>query len=147
MSKNQTYRSLVARPVMVMNLDGELLEAPSILKRLASEIRDISSYATFVVRNDAVLGERVEAVTVTQPAVAGNRAGVTMPDFLSTGRTGRSRKERLMQHNVVTSYRSLQERIKAANGESSKYIKSWMEANRKHHSAHVWGRVREPGSR
>ena len=122
MSKNQTYRSLVARPVMVMNLDGELLEAPSILKRLASEIRDISSYATFVVRNDAVLGERLEAVTVTQPAVAGNRAGVTMPDFLSTGRTGRSRKERLMQHNVVTSYRSLQERIKAANGESSKYI-------------------------
>jgi len=45
-----------------------------------------------------------------------------MPDFLASGRTGRSRKERLMQYNVVTSYRSWQERIKAVNGESSKYV-------------------------
>jgi len=45
-----------------------------------------------------------------------------MPDFLASGRTGRSRKERLMQYNVVTSYRSWQERIKAASGESSKYV-------------------------
>jgi hypothetical protein len=45
-----------------------------------------------------------------------------MPDFLATGRTGRSRKERLMQYNVVAAYRSWQERIKAASGESSKYV-------------------------
>ena len=45
-----------------------------------------------------------------------------MPDFLYSGRTGRSRKERLVRHNVVTSYRSYQERVKVANGESSKYV-------------------------
>ena len=45
-----------------------------------------------------------------------------MPDFLASGRTGRSRKERLVQYNVVTSYRSWQEREKAANGENSKYV-------------------------
>lgn len=45
-----------------------------------------------------------------------------MPDFLYSGRTGRSRKERLVRHNVVTSYRSYQERVKVANGEGSKYV-------------------------
>ena len=45
-----------------------------------------------------------------------------MPDFLASGRTGRSRKERLVQYNVVTSHRSYEERVKAANGESSKYV-------------------------
>jgi hypothetical protein len=45
-----------------------------------------------------------------------------MPDFLSSGRTGRSRKEKLVQYNAVTSYRSYQERVKVANGESSKYV-------------------------
>ena len=45
-----------------------------------------------------------------------------MPGFLVTGKYGRSRKEKLVQHNVVTAYRSYQERVKAANGESSKYV-------------------------
>lgn len=45
-----------------------------------------------------------------------------MPDFLYSGRTGRSRKERLVRHNVVTSCRSYQERVKVANGEGSKYV-------------------------
>lgn len=122
MAKNQTYRAFVARPSHVLDLDGELLEAPSILKLLASEIRDVSAYAAYVVRNDEVLGDELARVSATAPAVAGRRAGVTMPDFLASGRTGRSRKERLVQYNVVTSYRSWQERIKAVNGESSKYV-------------------------
>ena len=45
-----------------------------------------------------------------------------MPDFLVTGRSGRSRKEKLLQYNVVTSCRSWQERAKVANGESPKYV-------------------------
>ena len=45
-----------------------------------------------------------------------------MPDFLATGKSGRSRKEWLLRYNVVTSHRSYQERVKAANGESSKYV-------------------------
>lgn len=45
-----------------------------------------------------------------------------MPDFLCSGRTGRSRKERLLRHSVVASYRSYQERVKVANGKSSKYV-------------------------
>ena len=122
MARNQTYRAFVARPSHVLDLNGELLDNAPVLAGLASEVRDISAYATYVVRNDMVLGERLETVTVSAPADAGRRAGVTMPDFLASGRTGRSRKERLMQYNVVTSYRSWQERIKAASGESSKYV-------------------------
>lgn len=122
MAKNQTYRAFVARPSHVLDLNGELLDSAPVLAGLASEVRDISAYATYVVRNDDVLGDELARVTATAPAVAGCRAGVTMPDFLASGRTGRSRKERLMQYNVVTSYRSWQERIKAANGESSKYM-------------------------
>ena len=57
-----------------------------------------------------------------QPADAGRHAGVTMPDFLVTGKSGRSRKERLVQYNVVTSCRSWHERAEAASGESSKYV-------------------------
>ena len=122
MAKNQTYRAFVARPTHVLGLDGELLDSATVLAGLASEICDLSSYATYLVRNDSSIGSRLSQVTATAPAVAGRQAGVTMPDFLSSGRTGRSRKEKLVQYNVVTSHRSYEERVKAANGESSKYV-------------------------
>ena len=122
MAKNQTYRAFASRPSHVLGLDGELLDGARILVSLASEVRDVSAYATYVVRNDEGLGDELARVTATQPATAGRRAGVTMPDFLVTGKSGRSRKEFLVQHRVVTEFRSYQERVKAANGESSKYV-------------------------
>jgi hypothetical protein len=103
-------------------LSGELLDSDRVLARLASEVRDISAYATFVVRNDVELGGELARVTAVQPATAGRSAGVTMPGFLVSGKSGRSRKERLVQHRVVTEYRSWQERVNAANGESAKYV-------------------------
>ena len=122
MSKRRTYKAFIARPSHVLDLSGELLDSARVLVSLASEVRDISAYATYVVRNDGALGDELARVTAAAPADAGRRAGVVMPDFLETGRTGRSRKERLVQHNVVASHRSYQERVKAANGESSKYV-------------------------
>ena len=122
MAKNQTYRAFAARPAHVLDLNGELLDSARVLSSLASEVRDISAYATFVVRNDVELGGELAIVVATAPAEAGRQAGVTMPDFLVSGKSGRSRKEKLVQHNVVTAYRSYQERVKAANGESSKYV-------------------------
>ena len=121
MAKNQTYRAFVARPSHVLDLNGELLDT-RVLSRLASEVRDISAYATYVVRNDEGLGDELARVAATTPAEAGRRAGVTMPDFLVSGKSGRSRKEMLIQHRVVTEFRSWKERAKAANGESSKYV-------------------------
>ena len=122
MAKNQTYRAFAARPSHVLDLNGELLDGARVLASLASEVRDISAYATYVVRNDEGLGDELARVAATQPTTAGRRAGVTMPDFLVSGKSGRSRKEMLVQHRVVTEYRSYQERVKAANGESSKYV-------------------------
>ena len=122
MAKNQTYRAFAARPSHVLDLNGELLDSARVLVSLASEVRDISSYATFVVRNDVGLGDELECVAVVQPTTAGRRAGVTMPDFLVSGKSGRSRKEMLVQHRVVTEFRSWQERDRAANGESAKYV-------------------------
>ena len=122
MAKNQTYRAFVARPSHVLDLNGELLDSAPVLASLASEVRDISAYATFVVRNDEALGVELARVTVTQPADAGRMAGVNMPGFLVSGKSGRSRKERLVRYNVVTAYRSYQERVNAANGESAKYV-------------------------
>ena len=122
MARNQTYRAFVARPSCVLNLNGELLDSATILSQLASEVRGISSYATYVVRNDTKLAADLVQVTAVQPAVAGRRAGVTMPEFLVTGKSGRSRKEFLVQYNVVTEYRSWQERIAATEGTSSKYV-------------------------
>ena len=122
MAKNQTYKAFTVRPTHVMDLNGELLDAAIVMGRLASEICDISSCATYVVRNDTRLGSELARITAPSPAEAGRQAGVTMPDFLYSGRTGRSRKERLLRHNVVASYRSYQERVKVANGESSKYV-------------------------
>lgn len=122
MAKNRTYRSFVARPSHVLNMDGELLDSESILGHLASEVRDISSYATYVVRNDEALGDELARATAISPADAGRQAGVTMPDFLVSGKSGRSRKAKLVQYNVVASYRSYEERVKAANGESSQYV-------------------------
>ena len=122
MAKTQTYRAFVARPTHILDLNGELLDGAHVLASLASEVRDVSSYATYVVRNDEALGDELERVAVAQPTTAGRRAGVTMPDFLVSGKSGRSRKEKLVQYNVVTAYRSWQERVQAANGESSKYV-------------------------
>ena len=122
LAKNQTYKAFVARPTHILDLNGELLDGAHVLASLASEVRDISSYATYVVRNDEALGDELERVAVAQPTTAGRRAGVTMPDFLVSGKSGRSRKEMLVQHRVVTECRSYQERVKAANGESSKYV-------------------------
>ena len=122
MAKNLTYRAFVARPSHVLDLNGELLDGAPVLASLASEVRDISAYATFVVRNDEALGGELARIAATAPVEAGRLAGVAMPDFLASGRTGRSRKERLMQYNVVTSHRSYHERVKAANGDSSKYV-------------------------
>ena len=122
MAKNQTYRAFTARPSHILDLNGELLDSARVLVSLASEVRDISSYATYVVRNDEALGGELERVAVAQPTTAGRMAGVTMPDFLVLGKSGRSRKEMLVQHCVVTEFRSWQERAKAANGESSKYV-------------------------
>ena len=90
LAKNQTYRAFVARPSHVLSLDGELLDCTRVLAVLASEVRDISAYATFVVRNDVELGDELERVAVAQPTTAGRRAGVTMPDFLVSGKSGRS---------------------------------------------------------
>ena len=122
LAKNQTYRAFAARPSHVLDLNGELLDSARVLARLASEVRDISTYATYVVRNDEGLGSELARITAVQPAVAGRRAGVTMPDFLVSGKSGQSRKEMLVQHRVVTEFRSWQERDRAANGESTKYV-------------------------
>ena len=122
MAKNQTYRAFTVRPSQILDLNGELLDSARILYQLASEVRDISAYATYVVRNDVKLGSALANVSAVQPAVAGRRAGVTMPEFLITGKSGRSRKEALIQHNVVTAFRSWQERIDAVNDTSAKYV-------------------------
>ena len=122
LSKNKTYRALAARPIHVLGLDGELLDSAPVFAGLASEIRDISGYATYVVRNDETLCGGLARVTATAPAEAGRQAGVTMPDFLATGKSGRSRKEKLVQHRVVAEHRSYQERIKATSGDSSECV-------------------------
>ena len=122
MAKSQTCRAFAARPSHVLGLNGELLDGVPVLVSLASEVRDISAYATFVVRNDVELGDELARVAATQPTTAGRRAGVTMPDFLVLGKSGRSRKEMLVQRRVVTEFRSWQERDRAASGESSKYV-------------------------
>ena len=122
MAKTRAYRAFVAHPTHVLDLNGELLDCAPVLASLASEVRDISSYATYVVRNDVGLGGELALVTATAPAEAGRQAGVAMPDFLVSGKSGRSRKEKLFQYNVVASFRSYQERVKVVSGESSKYV-------------------------
>ena len=122
MAKNQTYKAFTARPTRVLDLNGELLDAAIVMGCLASEVCDISSYATYVVRNDTSLVDELSRVSAVQPAVAGRRAGVTMPDFLVVGRSGRSRKEWLLRHNVVASCRAWQERGKVASGDGSRRV-------------------------
>ena len=141
MAKNQTHKAFTAHPIYVSDLNGELLDSAPVLTQLASEVRDISAYSTFVARNDTALGVELAKIAVPQPAEAGRLAGVKIPDFLVPDKkdedgkplkdkngepikikTGKSRKEKLIQYNTVTAYRSWQERVKAANSESSKYV-------------------------
>ena len=87
MAKNRTYRAFAARPShVVLGLNGGLLDGARVLVSLASEVRDISAYATFVVRNDVELGGELARVAATHPTTAGRQAGVTMPGFLVSGK-------------------------------------------------------------
>jgi IS605 family transposase len=130
LTKNRTYKAFTARPSHVLDLNGEVLDSALVLAQLTSEIQGISGYATFVARNDMRLGFELAQVGAVQPTTAGRRAGVTMPRFFVededgkpiAGKSGRSRKEALIQYRVVTEYRSWWERVKAANGESDKYV-------------------------
>ena len=137
MAKNQTYKTFSVRPSHVLDLNGVLLDSDIVLSQLASEVRGISSYATYVARNDTELGTRLSQVGAVQPAEAGRRAGVDIPVKLvvkgevrknKAGKlveekvAGKSRKERLFRHHVVTEYRAWEERIKVANDESAKYV-------------------------
>ena len=141
MAKNQTYKAFTARPSHVLDLNGVLLESAPILSQLATEVRGISAYATFIARNDTELTDGLARATAIQAATAGRQAGITMPEFLAAdkkdkngepvkdergkpikSKTGRSRKEWLIRHNAVTAFRSWQERVKVVNGESSKHV-------------------------
>lgn len=130
MAKNQTYRAFTACPSRVLDLNGEVLDSTLVLGKLTSEVQGISGYATYVVRNDTILGTELAQAGAVQPTTAGRQAGVTMPKFFVededgkpiVGKSGRSRKEALIQHRVVTSFRSWQERISTVNGESDKYV-------------------------
>ena len=137
MAKNQTYKAFTVRPSCVMDLNGVLLDTPSIMADLAVEVRGISAYATYVARNDTELGARLALAGAVQPAEAGRRAGVNIPaELVVMGKLrknkagelveekvpGKSRKERLFRHRVVTEYRAWEERVKAVNGESSKHV-------------------------
>ena len=137
MAKNQTYKAFTVRPSCVMDLNGVLLDTPSIMADLAVEVRGISAYATYVARNDTELGARLALAGTVQPAEAGRRAGVNIPaELVVKGKlrknkagelveekvSGKSRKERLFRHRVVTEYRAWDERVKAANGESTKHV-------------------------
>ena len=130
MAKTQTYRAFTAHPSSVLDLNGEVLDSTLVLGKLTSEVQGISGYATYVVRNDTILGTELAQAGAVQPTTAGRQAGVTMPRFFVededgkpiAGKSGRSRKEALIQHRVVTSFRSWQERISAVNGESDKYV-------------------------
>ena len=130
MAKTQTYRAFTAHPSSVLDLNGEVLDSTLVLGKLTSEVQSISGYATFVVRNDMKLGSDLAQAGTVQPTTAGRRAGVTMPKFFVededgkpiAGKSGRSRKEALIQYNAVAEYRSWQERVKAANGEGDKYV-------------------------
>ena len=81
MGKIRPIRRLL-RPSHVMDLNGVLLDSAPIMAELASEVRGISGYSTFVARNDTVLGVELAKITVPQPAEAGRLAGVKIPDFL-----------------------------------------------------------------
>ena len=137
MAKNQTYKAFSARPSHIIDLNGVLLDAPFIMAQLVAEVRGISAYATYVARNDTELGTRLALAGAVQPAEAGRRAGVNIPaELVIKGKLrknkagklveekvfGKSRKERLFRHRVVTAFRSWQERADAVNGESSKYV-------------------------
>ena len=82
MAKNQAYKAFTVRPSHVLDLNGVLLDRAPILSQLATEVRGVSAYATYVARNDAELGAELAKITVTQPAEAGRLAGIKIPDFL-----------------------------------------------------------------
>lgn len=117
MAKNQTYKAFSVRPYHVMDLNGVLLDSATLMAELAAEVRGISAYATYTVRNDTELGTRLAQAGAVQPAEAGRRAGVDIPaELVVKGKVyknkagkpvdekvfGRSRKERLFRHRVVT---------------------------------------------
>lgn len=110
MAKNQTYKAFTARPTYISDLNGELLDSAPILSQLAAEVRGISSYATYVARNDTELGTRLAQVGAIQPAEAGRRAGVNIPaELVVKGEVRKNKAGKLVEEKV--SGRSRKERL------------------------------------
>lgn len=96
MAKNQAYKAFTARPSHVLDLNGVLVDSTPVLMELATEVRGVSAYATYVARNDTVLGDELAKISVTQPAEAGRLAGIKIPDFLVP-----VRKTRKVSHSRI----------------------------------------------
>ena len=104
MTQNQTHKAFPCTPPHVLDLSNESLDGAAVTPGLAPEIRDTSSYATYIARNDEALGSELARVTAAQPAPAERQAGAAMPDFLATSKPGRPRKKNPLKYNTVTSY-------------------------------------------
>lgn len=118
----KTYKAFVAVPSFVLNKNGEIQDTDKVLNDFADDVRTISDYANFVVRNDELLLDELESVShIKQPAFAGRTLGLNLPEFLKSRGTGESRREELFRYNVVSSARSWQARIEDKIGTSARY--------------------------
>lgn len=119
---SKLYKSFTAAPHAACDMNGEVLDTPTVLQELARDVQDISGEATWVIRNDKKLLDDLEAFYhIKQPNTVGRLIGLTPCDQKARG-TGESRRNMLFQHQVVSQARSWLERIKASNGSSDKFM-------------------------
>lgn len=116
------YKSFTAAPLIACDMNGEILNLHTVLQELAHDVRDISSEADFVIRNDEKLLADVDVLShIKQPNTVGRLLGLTPCDQKARG-TGESRRAMLFQHQVVSNARSWLERVKASGGSSDKFM-------------------------
>lgn len=137
-ANHKLYKSTTIAPSFVLSLDGELLDASKELEKLSCQISEISDWATYVARNEPELPHAVSQMDGIQASVVGRRLGLKLPEYINPRGTGASRRDMLMRHNAVTSIRSWNERVKAAQGDSQKHVsQGWVRTANK--SAPTYG--------
>lgn len=122
-----TYKSITTRPIRAEDSNGNLLDINDINASLFRDIDRLTVATEWHLASDENLREDVTSAidngNTSINAKIGERIGIRLTDgFFPSGRSGRSRFERMFQDRVVREARSWAKRSLTTYGENPEYV-------------------------
>lgn len=122
MSKNELYKSFTLTPFSVTDKTGEILELNKKLELLKEDVNLVTALAEWHITPE-LLKEYSLLNTNKKPNAIGRALKLEIPQIiLDQRKSGNSRFKELVYDRTVRELKSWNERLKAVNGASNKYV-------------------------